>query len=66
MVHGLWAFIYDAVEIKFTIIMSLLLEWLSLSTWSHIEKCYTLIDVPVHGEQTEPNAVFVACFSREL
>ena len=29
-------------------------------------KRYTLINVPVHGEQTEPNSVFVACLSHEL
>ena len=29
-------------------------------------KNYTLIDVPVYGEHTEPNPVFVTYFSREL
>ena len=30
------------------------------------EKHYTLINVPVHGEQTEPNAIFVAFFSHKF
>ena len=68
MVCGLWALIYDAVEIKFTVIISLLKWPSSLSTRKRIlqGKHYTLIDVPVHGDQTEPNPVSVACFSCEL
>ena len=31
----------------------------------HTEK-YTLMDLPVHGEQIEPGPIFIACFSHEL
>ena len=52
--------IYDAVEIKFTVVISLL-EWpSSLSTQRCVGKTVYL---PVHGEQTES---FVACFSHDL
>ena len=62
--------IHDVVEIKcttrFTVVISFLQCPSSLATQRHKRKQYTLIDVPSHGEQTEPNPVFVACFSREL
>ena len=52
---------HNIIEIKFTDII-LLLEWpYSLSTQG---KHDTLIYVPVHGKQTEPNPVLIACFSR--
>ena len=63
MVCELWVLIYNAVEMKFTIV-----EWASsLHTQRDIqEKYYILINVPVHGEQTEPNPIFLACISLEL
>ena len=49
----LWVHIYNAVEIKFTVIISLL-EWLSsLSTRRCTGKNYTMIDVPVHGSLSQ-------------
>ena len=48
---------------------SLFYFWNGLLLCSHRDtqgKHYTLIDMPVHCEQTEPNSVFVACFSHEL
>ena len=59
----LWALIYNAVEIKFTIVI-LLLEWpTSLFTQRRTGKHYTLINV---HEQTESNSIFVVCFSLML
>ena len=46
--------IYDAVEIKLTAIISLL-EWHSC-----------LSDLPFHGEQIEPSAVFVGQINHEF
>ena len=57
----LWELIYNEVEIKFTIVISLL-EWLSFFVCMETYRKITilLIHLPVHGEQTEPNPVFVA------
>ena len=38
----------------------------SLSPCKCTGKTLTLTDVPVHGEHTKPNPIFVACFSLEL
>ena len=65
-VHELWALIYNAVEIKFIIIFFFLLRWPFLCPHVNVQgKRYSLIDVPVHGKQTEPNPIFIACFSHD-
>ena len=63
MAHELWVLIYDAEEMKFTIV------WNGLLLCSHKDiqgTHYTLNDSLVHVEQTEPNPIFIACFSCEL
>ena len=51
MVCKLWMLVYDAVE-KVTVVIYLL-KWPSFVHTGDIQgKRYTLIDVPVHGEQT--------------
>ena len=50
--HELWALVYDVVEIKFTVVISLM-EWpSSLSTRSLTGKTLYL-DLPVHDGETD-------------
>ena len=62
-VRKLLLLIYDVVEIKFTVAISLM-RWPSSLLHRNVQgKQHTL---PVHGEQTVSNPIFVACFSHEL
>ena len=56
--------IYDAVEIKHSIMISLLKQTLFLVTPMDIEtKLYSLIDLAGNGGCNKSNRIFVACFS---
>ena len=57
-----WAFVYNVIEIKFTVIISLLI-WPEEYRGSTI---HILWDFPVHGEQIEPSSIFIAYSSHEL
>ena len=48
----LWALIYDVVEINLLIEMT----FLFVHTVLYRD---TLIDIPFHGEKTEPNLIFI-------
>jgi len=55
--------IHNTVEIKL-ILIAFYVE--TAMFFVHMEKYYTSMDLPLHGEQIELNFIFAASFSRKL